>query len=53
MLLNGSKDAKTVTIPGGNWTLVGDGDKVDEAGIRTVSGGAVSLPGITGLVLHD
>ena len=53
VLLNGSKDAKTVTIPGGNWTLVGDGDKVDEAGIRTVSGGAVSLPGITGLVLHD
>ena len=53
VLLNGSKDNKTVTIPAGNWTLVGDGEKIDETGIKTVSGGSISVPGIAGFVLHD
>jgi pullulanase len=53
VLLNGSKDEKSFTLPAGNWTLVGDGDKIDEAGIKTISGGEVKVPGITALVLHD
>ena len=52
VVLNGSKDGKTVNIPAGNWALVSDGEKVDEAG-RLVSGGAVSIPGYTEYVFHD
>jgi pullulanase len=53
VLLNGSKDGKPFTIPAGNWTLVGNGDKIDEAGIKSVSGGVVTVPGITAFILHD
>jgi pullulanase len=52
VILNGSKDPKTVNIPAGNWTLVSDGDKVDETG-KLVSGSLVTVPGITAYVLHD
>lgn len=53
VLLNGSKDAKELTIPAGKWTLVGDGDRIDEAGIKSLSGSMVNVPGTTALILHD
>lgn len=53
VLLNGSKEGKQFSLPAGNWTLVGDGDKIDGAGIRSVSGGTVTVPGITAFILHD
>ena len=53
VVLNGNKDAKTVTIPDGNWHLVSDGNKVDEAGISILNGPSVTVPGTTAYVLHD
>ena len=52
VVLNGSGDAKTVNIPAGNWILVSDGNKVDDAG-KLVSGSSVTIPGITAYILHD
>lgn len=52
VVLNGSKDAKTVNIPAGNWILVGDGNKVGDAG-KQMSGSSVTIPGITAYILHD
>jgi len=52
VVLNGSSDAKTVNIPASNWTLVSDGNKVDDAG-KLVSGSSVTIPGITAYILHD
>jgi pullulanase len=53
IILNGSKDAKTVNIPAGKWMLVSDGDKVDEAGIKTVNSSSITIPAITAYILHD
>lgn len=53
VILNGSTDSKTVTIPSGNWTLVGDGNRIDQNGIRNVSGAAVEVPGSTAYILHN
>jgi pullulanase len=53
VILNGSKDAKTVTIPAGKWQLVSDGNQTNQAGISSVSGSAVIVPGTTAYVLHD
>jgi len=52
VVLNGSNDAKTVNIPTGNWTLVSDGNKVDDVG-KQVNGSSVTIPGITAYILHD
>jgi len=53
VILNGGEDAKTVTIPTGRWTLVSDGNQTNQAGISSVSGSLVTVPGITAYVLHD
>ena len=52
LIFNGSKDAKTVSIPAGSWTLAADGDKIDEAGISQVSSSMVSVPGTTAYILY-
>ena len=52
VLLNSSTDTKTLTIPSGNWTLVGDGNQINQAGIKTISGTSVDLPGITAYILY-
>jgi len=52
VVINGSSGAKTVNIPTANWTLVSDGNKVDDAG-KIVSGKSVTIPGITAYILHD
>ncbi|WP_461451241.1 type I pullulanase [Mucilaginibacter sp.] len=53
VILNGSKNAKTVIIPKGNWELVSDGNQTNEAGINAVNGSSVIVPGTTAYVLHD
>jgi len=52
LIFNGSKDAKTVSIPAGSWTLAADGDKINEAGISQVSSSMVSVPGTTAYILY-
>jgi pullulanase len=52
VLLNGSAASKTVTIPAGNWTLVGDGNKIDQAGIKKINATAVNVPGTTAYILY-
>jgi len=52
VILNGSKDAKTVNIPAGKWVLVGDGDKVNQAGIEKISTTTVNIPGTTAYILY-
>jgi hypothetical protein len=51
-VLNGSSGGKTVNIPAGKWTLVSDGNKVDDAE-QLVNGSSVTIPGITAYILHD
>lgn len=51
--LNGSSDDKFINIPEGIWTLVGDGDEINENGIRKISGSEVAVPGTTGFIMYS
>jgi len=52
VLLNGSVDNKQLSIPAGNWTLVGDGNIINEGGINKISGGSITVPGTTAYILY-
>jgi pullulanase len=53
VLLNGSVDNKQLSIPAGNWTLVGDGNIINEDGIGKVSGATINVPGTTAYILYS
>jgi len=52
LIFNGSTDSKTVNIPAGNWTLAGDGNQIDQNGIRSVNSASVEVPGSTAYILY-
>ena len=51
VFLNGADTNKTISLPAGNWTLVADGSKVSENGLRKVSSKTLTVPGITAYIL--
>ena len=51
IVLNGDKTDKSITLPEGNWTVVVNGDMVNENGIEKVSG-TITVERISALVLH-
>ena len=51
VLLNGSDDSKTINLPQGEWTIVLQGNKINEAGIRKTSDKTVDVPRISALIL--
>lgn len=52
VVLNGNKEAATVTIPEGSYTVVCCDGQIDEQGIDTMQGGAVTVSGQSALILH-
>ena len=50
VLLNGSGLNKTISLPTGNWTVVADGNQVNENGIRK-SGSTITVPSSTAFIL--
>jgi pullulanase len=52
VLLNGSTSAKTVKIPAGKWTLVGDGNEINQHGIKKISASSIEVPGTTAYILY-
>ncbi|WP_420386089.1 type I pullulanase [Roseivirga sp.] len=50
VLLNGSGLNKTISLPEGNWTLVADGNQVNEGGIRN-TGRTITIPASTAYIL--
>lgn len=53
VILNGSKDFKTVNLPAGKYTIVANNGEINEAGIGEMEGGEVMVDGQTALILHD
>jgi pullulanase len=51
VLLNGSDLNKTINLPKGNYSLVADGQKVDESGIRSYKNGVITIPAYTAFIL--
>lgn len=50
VLLNGSGLNKTINLPSGNWTVVSDGNTVNESGIRK-SESTITIPASTAFIL--
>lgn len=53
VLLNANKDAKEVTMPDGQWTVVCCDGVINEAGLETINGGKVVVDAQSALILHD
>ncbi len=51
IVLNGDKSAKSITLPDGNWTVVTNGDVVNEKGLEIVNG-TINVSRISALVLY-
>jgi pullulanase len=52
VILNGNAAARSVALPQGDWTLAGDADKIDEAGISKGHAGTLRVPGTSALILY-
>ncbi|HWZ16832.1 MAG TPA: type I pullulanase [Mucilaginibacter sp.] len=51
VVLNGNVAEKTLKIPPGKWRLVADENRIDEKGIKTISGGSIVIPGTAAYIL--
>lgn len=52
VLLNGSHEAKTIKIPDGSWTLVGNSNEINEKGIKKIDSPEVVIPATTAMILY-
>ena len=53
VILNSAKQARSVDIPQGNYTVVCRDGVINEAGLGTVSGSQVSVPAQSAVILHE
>lgn len=53
VILNGGTESKTITIPAGNWALVGNGSRINQNGIRKMNATSVEIPGSTAYILYE
>jgi len=52
VLLNGNREDKTISLPPGDWILVGNGDKIDEKGIQKMNNPTIILAATTASILY-
>ncbi|SDS39256.1 pullulanase [Mucilaginibacter mallensis] len=52
VILNGSAANKSVTIPAGSWTLVGNGDEINLGGIKKINSTSIDVAGTSAYVLY-
>ena len=53
VVLNANREAKTVDVPAGSYTVVCREGVVDEAGLGTIDGGSVTVAPQSALIIHD
>ena len=53
VVLNGSKETRTVDIPEGNYTVVGRNGIIDECGLGSVEGKQISADPQSALIIHN
>jgi pullulanase len=53
VVLNGNASSRKVTLPPGNWTLVGDENKIDQKGISKNLNGELTIPATAAYILHN
>jgi len=53
VFLNGSDLNKTLALPTGKWTLVGNGEVINEKGIGKSRSGSITVPAMTAFILSQ
>jgi pullulanase len=53
VVFNGNTTDKKVNLPAGSWAVAVDGDSVNEAEIRTVSGTDITIPATCAFILYQ
>jgi len=53
VILNGNAEDKTITLASGIWTMVADGQLVNESGIKYNLSGTLNIPGTSACVLYS
>lgn len=53
VVLNGYTSVKTIKLPAGKWTMVADGETVNQKGIKKVSGGDFDAAGTAAYVFYS
>lgn len=53
VILNGNNDKRTVKLPKSTYTIVGDGDVINENGIYTLTTDEIVAPPRSAIILHD
>jgi pullulanase len=52
VVLNGNAEARSFTLPPGNWVLAGNSERIDEAGMQKLPGGTTRIAGTEALILY-
>ncbi|HEX8462002.1 MAG TPA: hypothetical protein VF623_11250, partial [Segetibacter sp.] len=53
VLINGDKTQKSIKMPLGKWTLAGDGNEINEQGIKDIDSTVITLPAGTAYILFS
>lgn len=53
VVLNSAKEARSVAVPEGNYTIVCRNGVINESGLGIVSGSEVNVPAQSALIIHD
>ena len=53
VIFNGNKEAETVDIPDGNYTVVCCDGQINEKGLGTINGNKVNIDPQSALIIHD
>lgn len=51
LVFNGSDDAKTISVPKGNWIIIAEDGKINPDGLGTSKGGKISVAPVSALIL--
>ena len=53
VILNGNTERRTVKLPKSTYTIVGDGDVINEQGLYTITTDEIIVPARSAIIMHD
>jgi pullulanase len=53
VILNSNNEKRTVKMPKSTYTIVGDGDIINEAGLYTITTDEIIVPSRSAIIMHD
>ena len=53
VILNGNNERKAVKLPKSTYTIVGDGDVINEKGLYTITTDEIIVPARSAIIMHD